>query len=241
MIVCYSLSITDSLATTVIAVWTPTEIVLGADSLVTDGGIQNSWTQCKMNSSNNIFWGESQILRVPSFNFSVDSIATEVMSTNTNFRSKVEQFETSVIQKLTLIVNAPKRGDEEYFRKEMEGKTALEIVFVTSEESTNKLSLRYFIANSDASSGDVRLTTYRVDCPNFECGNSRYISLGFHEKADMEVLSNTRIFEKGIDVGVRQSIEQEIAANPTRVGAPISLLRIDKIGPSWLSTGVCAK
>jgi len=124
--------ITNAHATCILAVLTPTTIIVGADSKVNRGDHSETWKSCKIGSANNIFWGKSRILEVPAWHFNVDEIATSVMSKGGAFLSRVAAFETEIIPPLTQILNALKIGDRDWFTKNYEGKTALEVVFVAS-------------------------------------------------------------------------------------------------------------
>jgi hypothetical protein len=98
-------------ATSVVAVRTPTTIVLGADSKLISGDRSDTRTFCKIGVSNNVLWGETGILEVPVRYFSVNRIAEASVSIVGDLNTKIAAFESAIVPKLTEILNALKIGN----------------------------------------------------------------------------------------------------------------------------------
>jgi hypothetical protein len=226
--------------TTIIAIRTPDKLILGGDSMVTTGDSSEARLRCKTKTTNNVFWGESKIIEVPSRGFFVDDIAAAAMSEAGTLSDRISSFELAVSTPLTKIVNDLKRGDPVWFRDNQEDKTALEIVFAAFDNGISTIHLRYFTAISNQSDGTVSLKITKWDCPSDDCPAFGYTALGFHEVADAE-LSRMKIDQGSPDLPrtVYHLIQMEIAAVPEHVGPPIAIVEITKDGPRWVSEGQC--
>jgi hypothetical protein len=234
--------INEAQATSVVAVLTPTTIVLGADSKLIRGDRSDTRTVCKIGVSPNVFWGDSGILEVPIRNFSVDQIAGESMATVGNLETRIAHSEVAIMPRLTEILNAAKAGNPpDWFRRNYEKQAALEIVFAGFQHGIPHLYLRNFVAQSDPISGKVSVEIRRSDYPNAAFPESTVVLLGRHEAADSELSRNQTIWRHyGLPGGVRHLIAIEIAAVPDEVGPPIAMIEIDKDGSHWISEGRCA-
>lgn len=84
--------------------------------MVTTGDGSDARLRCKTKTANDVFWGESRIIEVPSRNFFVDDIATAAVSGTGTLDDRISSFEAAVNTPLTKIVNDLKRDDPLWFR-----------------------------------------------------------------------------------------------------------------------------
>jgi hypothetical protein len=226
-------------ATSIVAVLTPTTIVLGADSKLIRGDRSETRTVCKIGVSPNVIWGESGILDIPIRSFSVDRIAAASVAIAGTLDTRIAAFEATIVPILIEILNALKVSNPpDWFVRNYENQAALEMVFIAFEDDVPHLHLKNFVAQSDQITGNVSVEVKKTDHSD---GQSRIVLLGRHEAADSELSKNSAIWrEFGLIGGVRHLIEIEITAVPEEVGAPIAIVEITKGGPRWISEGGCA-
>src|SRR5258708_2527113 len=67
-------------ATTLVAVWTPTATVIGADSLAHTLDDEKRWSKCKIRRAAPVVWAAAGLTGNPDFHFSLDRLVDEVMS-----------------------------------------------------------------------------------------------------------------------------------------------------------------
>jgi hypothetical protein len=225
--------------TSIIAVRTSTEIVLGADSklISTDGTITRA--ACKIGVSKDVSWGEAGILEIPSVGFSIAKMASDIMGRTTDpVETRISTFENRVSPEL---INVLKAMSHDYFLAHYKETAPLEMVFAYFEDAVPHVDGVTFMATSRVVTGDISLEIIRVVSPSNKFPDTMVESLGRHEAADQEVNRFPNIWGAlGIPWAVRHLIETEINAVPAEVGRPIAILAIDKTGPRWISEGQCA-
>lgn len=222
-----------SAQTSIVAIRTPSMIVVGADSLaVWDTGKPESF--CKIVQVKSFFFAASSILKHPPTNYSIEGIVLEAAKNGQNILETVKSFETLVLSPLLAALVRIKTDLPGHFDQELEGKSALSVVFVGLEANSLILLLRYFTVESSPS-GAISIKTSRKDCPGKDCDTGiAYAALGQHDEIDRLLAKNPKFWRIGLVEAVRKLIELEISANPSKVGHPIDILLIDGNGAQWL-------
>ena len=226
-------------ATTVVAVWTPTTTALGADSLTHTLDENKYWSICKIRSVNNVFWAGSGVTANPYLHFSLEDTVSAAMSSHASLDEKISAFETKLLPALSEVIHLIRQDDPSWYSQHAEGLPVLRILFDEFEGGMNRLRLREFVAKSAAIGDEVDILVRRTDCPGPDCAAFRVFLLGQFDFAG-RVAGDAEMWKTaGLSEGVRRAIAAEIAANPGHVGPPISIVEISKDGPNWVEKGQC--
>jgi hypothetical protein len=226
-------------ATTVVAAWTPTTLVLGADSLTHTLDEDKYWSICKINVSGDVFWAAAGATANPAMNYSIGALVDKAMSGTGSLDVRIAAFEAALIPALAEVANAIRTENPSWYDRHAEGLALTRVLFDAFEDGANHLRLREFVTRANPSADRVDVSVTRTDCPGPACPDSRIFFLGQYEFAskaagDLPMSPATKLAE-----GVRRSIEAEIAHNPGHVGPPVSIVEITKDGANWIDKGEC--
>jgi hypothetical protein len=227
-------------ATTVIAVWTPSAIIMGADSLTHTLDDTKRWSVCKIGRADRIVWSQTGIVGNPDFGFDLQRLAGEAMAGSGSLDAKVLRIESAIASALAEIVEDIRVDNPEWYALHAEGLPVTRVLFAAYEDGHAILRLRDFVAKSSRLGAAVDINVERTDCPGPMCGEFRAFLLGQFDYAG-KVASEPGYWEKrGAPEGVRAAIDAEIAGNPDHVGSPITIAEISRDGARWVETGACA-
>ncbi|MDQ5847309.1 MAG: hypothetical protein M3539_18650 [Acidobacteriota bacterium] len=228
-------SINSTRATTIVVARTSTEIVIGADSKVTDsyGKALNSET-CKIQQVGNLFIAFEGLLRDKKTGFVVadiarralqlkfDGTAAERVSILTGFLT------TALVNELIQV----KRNSPDEFQKKLEGRTFLRVVVAGFEKNKPVVFVRNFRMALVA--GKMAVTVIPDDCLDDCQGDVVTRFLGETAAIDGLPEETPGFWTEGVVAGVRRLLEVEIMARSEYVGPPIDILRIDAKGAKWV-------
>lgn len=228
-------SINSTRATTIVVARTSTEIVIGADSKVTDsyGKALNSET-CKIQQVGNLFIAFEGLLRDKKTGFAVadiarralqlkfDGTAAERVSILTGFLT------TGLVNELIQV----KRNSPDEFQKKLEGQTFLRVVVAGFEKNKPVVFVRNFRMALVA--GKMAVTVIPDDCLDDCQGDVVTRFLGETAAIDGLPEETPGFWTEGVVAGVRRLLEVEIMARSEYVGPPIDILRIDAKGAKWI-------
>lgn len=224
-------------ATTIVAVKTPNEIVIGADSKVTDTfGNAFANQACKIVQAGNLFFAYEGLARDRRTGFDIAKIAAQSLQLKPNATAveKVSIFTGFVTSQLFAELLSLKQHDPETYREKIEGgQTFLKILVAGFEGNRPLLFVRQFRAVS-LSRGTIGVIVVPDDCLSDCAGYPVIRSLGETAAIDGLPEETPGFWENGIVEGVRRLIETEIAARSEYVGPPVDILRIDKTGARWI-------
>lgn len=250
-------------ATTIVAVRTPRQIVIGADSKVTDTD-SNALDRrpCKIIQAGNLFFAYAGFAFNPQTGYSVSQIARQALQTNPNAPASVR------VSILTGAITSRLFDELAYLREHMpddyrrkiallEGRPFLKILVAGFEGSTPLLFTRSFqvIASPHrtlnlpqkltAISRPPRAPAFfgaplvgvgvtAEDCLADCRGEHVTAMLGETEAIEGLPEDQPNFWTDDLAVGVRRLIELQIAARSDYVGAPIDLLSISPTRALWL-------
>ena len=224
--------------TSIVAVRTPNAIFIGSDSKMIDGDGGDAGRVCKILGYKGIYFGIARIWSSPAQGFSVASVATDALNSNSNLESKVTHFEKLLVHPLERLLISLRAADAARFQRELDGRSAIDTLFVGFEGGYPVLLFRSFVVRNRTSRG-VTLRIKREECSR-DCSEAlAYVALGQHEVIDEALAENPDFWKIGFAEAIRKLINLEISAKPNFVGPPISILTIDKNGPRWIEQGAC--
>jgi hypothetical protein len=225
-------------ATSLVAVRTRDAIFIGSDSKMINGDGGEAGNVCKIRSSNGAYFGIARLWGSPAQGFSVASVAAEALHSKGNLVNRVTHFEKLLLPPLERLLMSLKATDATRFQREMEGQSAVDVLFVGFEAGHPALLSRSFIVRNGASQR-INVRIKREECSHDCAEELAYAALGQHEAIDRALAENPHFWKIGFAEAIRRLINLEISAAPNFVGQPISILTIDKYGPRWIEQGPC--
>jgi hypothetical protein len=222
-------------ATTIVVARTSTEIVIGADSKVTDtyGNVVNN-SACKIQQVGSLFIALEGLLRDKKTGFNAPDIARRALQLkpDASTAEKVDILTGFLTSALFEELNQVKINSPQEFRTKLEGQTFLRIVIAGFEGARPVIFLRQF--RTAFLARNIGVVVIPDDCLK-DC-NGEVVTRFVGETDAIEGLpDDTEDFWKGgLAQGVRRLIEIEIGARSEYVGAPIDILRISARGAKWV-------
>ena len=224
-------------ATTIVAVRTPSEIVIGADSKVTDTyGNAFANQACKIIQAGNLFFAYEGLARDKQTGFDIAQIAARALQLkpNASVSEKVSILTGFVASQLFIELPLLKQHDPATYREKVEGgQTFLKILIAGFDGNKPLLFVRQFRA-VPVNRQTIGVSVVPDDCLS-DCFDEIVVrSLGETAAIDGLPEETPGFWKGGIVEGVRRLIETEIAARSEYVGPPVDILRIDSKGARWI-------
>ena len=222
-------------ATTIVVARSANQIVIGADSKVTDTyGHELNSRVCKIQPFGNLFIAFEGLLRDKATGFSVPDIAARALQLKpgASAAEKVNILTGFLTAELFVELQRVRNNSADEFHTKLEGQTFLRVVIAGFEGNRPLVFVRQFRTTFIARG--VGVTVIPDDCLN-DC-EGIVVTRFFGETEAIEGLpEDTPDFWKdGLVTGVRRLIETEIAARSEYVGPPIDLLQINAQGAKWI-------
>lgn len=219
------------------AVKTPTEIVIGADSKVTDTfGNAAAGQACKIIQAGNLFFAYEGLVKDRRTGFDVASIASRALlfKPNATAAERVDILTGFITAQLFVELPDLKQHDPDTYREKVEGgQTFLKILVAGFEGTQPLLFVRQFRA-VPVNRQTIGVSVVPDDCLKDCTGQVVVRTMGETAAIDGLPEETNGFWEQGIAEGVRRLIETEIAARGEYVGPPVDILRIDKRGAQWI-------
>lgn len=224
-------------ATTIVVARTASEIVIGADSKVTDTfGNDLSRRACKIRQVGNLFV-RSRDSR---------SIARQVSAFD-RFRLRHSNYgpAASATEKISILMGYLVSGllaelpylkshePEAYFKKIEGGLLFLRVIVAGFENGRPLVFVRSFRA-LQYNPGQIGVAVIPDDCLENCQGPVVTRYLGESDAIEGLPEETPNFWKAGLSVGVRTLIETEIAARSEYVGPPIDIVRINQNGAQWI-------
>ncbi|MGO9137248.1 MAG: hypothetical protein ACLP9S_04605 [Syntrophales bacterium] len=228
--------------TCVVAFWSPTEIIIGADSkrmgVVFEGGLSRRFMteSCKIVQFGKIFFASSGLVEDSKVLYEATSLAREACGKDTMLSKKVSRFEKLIKTKLLSSLYRTQREAPVHFKKTFEtgDRVIAQFFFAGYEQEQLRLIAIDFML-STSRGGALNIVSERNECPG--CGRGdRYIMVIGQKEAIRKFYPESGNYFKiahPVDI-VRTLIELEIVDKSDEVGYPIDIIRIDKTGAKWI-------
>jgi hypothetical protein len=224
-------------ATTILAVWTPERMVIGADAREGDRATANS--VCKITIADNTFWAWSGIARYDAIHFRFSEILSPIMYGGGTLEKKLAELESIAIPKIVSLVAAVRSDPNEKSPHWKEGEGVIEILFGSIDQKPLQMYVVEFVPRTQPDNSIV-IIPRAVSCPSLVCDNGYFVRLGQHDLIDQEISRDPQIWNRlGFEGTIERFIENEIAALPDHVGPPIAILTIANGTMTWKNSGAC--
>jgi len=221
--------------TTIVAVRTPQEIWIGADSKVAaihDKSITRS--ECKIRQADSLFFAFAGLPEYRRTGYDLVAIVKKAGRNGLILSDKVKTFDRLIVTPLSKALKRIKSYQPAYFRQKIEGKAVIQILFAGIEKGVPIFFMRTIKAESH--DGDSpSLTIHKVSCPGKDCPTGEIVAYLGHNRAISSFLAGKGNFwEIGYADGIRKLITVETEAEPDNVGPPIDILRIGRRWAEWV-------
>lgn len=224
-------------ATTIVVARTANEIVIGADSKVTDAyGGDLKKQACKILQMGNLVLAFEGFTVDRRTGFNVTDIARQSLQSRgaATAAETVSVFTGFLVSRLfDELPSVQKHEREAYHIKFAGGRIFLSIVIAGFEKGRPLVFVRNFRA-VQIGAERIGVSVLPDDCLNNCQGEIVTRFLG--ETAAIDGLPDETVgfWQPGLVAGVRKLIDTEIVARSEYVGPPIDIVRIDKRGVSWI-------
>jgi len=231
------LTVSSSLAkaTTIVVARTANEIVIGADSKVTDSyGKELSSQVCKIQQVGNLFIAFEGLFRDKATGFSVPNISIKALQLKPDATAaeKVNILTGFITAELFVELNRVRRDSANEFHTKLEGQTFLRIVIAGFEDNRPVVFVRKFRTAFIAQG--IGVIVIPDDCLDDCRGEVVTRFLGETEAIEGLPEDSPGFWKDGLVAGVRRLVETEIEARSEYVGPPIDLLQINAHGARWI-------
>ncbi len=224
-------------ATTIVVARTPNEIVIGADSKVTDAyGNDLNKRACKIRQAGDLFIAIEGLELDRQTGFSVPDIASKALASKASASAsdKVSVLMGYLVSGLlTELSHLKAHEPQTYFKKIEGGQLFLRIIVAGFENGQPLLFVRSFRA-LQYNPGQIGVAVIPDDC--FDDCKGVVVTRFLGESDAIEGLPEETpdFWKAGLSDGVRRLVETEIAARSEYVGAPIDIVRISAKGAQWV-------
>jgi len=222
-------------ATTIVVARTANEIVIGADSKVTDTyGKELNSQVCKIQQVGNLFIAFEGLLRDRATGFSVPEIATRALQLKpaATAAEKVNILTGFLTAELFDELLRVRHDSADEFHTKLEGQTFLRIVIAGFEHNRPVVFVRQFRTAFIARG--IGVTVIPDDCLADCKGEVVTRFLGETDAIEGLPEDSPGFWKDGLATGVRRLVEIEIEARSEYVGPPIDLLQINARGAKWI-------
>jgi hypothetical protein len=223
-------------ATTIVAVKTGKEIVIGADSKVTDTfGNAAANQACKIVQAGNVFFAYTGFARDTRTGLSIPQIASEALNLQPelSIAEKTRLLSERVVEKLNTELPLLKQNNWAGYREKIEGRIFLRILVAGFEKNKPVILVRQFrLGQTDGQTAGVIVSADDCDAKCKGKNVTRY--LGETDAIDGLPEETPGFWKAGLSAGVRKLVETEIAARDEYVGGPVDILQITAKTAVWI-------
>jgi hypothetical protein len=224
-------------ATTIVVARSATEIVIGADSKVTDTfGNDLNRRECKIRQVGNLFIALEGLEIDRQTGFNVREISTAALQSRpaASASEKISLLMGYLVSGLLVELPYLKSHEPEaYFKKIEGGQLFLRIIVAGFENGRPLVFVRSFRA-LQYNPGQIGVAVIPDDCMENCHGTVVTRFLGESDAIEGLPEETPEFWKAGLGAGVRTLIETEIAARSEYVGPPIDIVRINQNGAQWI-------
>ncbi len=220
--------------TTIVAIRTPEEIWIGADSKVTNVHNKSiTKSVCKIKQVGRLFYAFAGFSNYTGSSYDLVSIVNKACRNNLSLSGKVKTFEKLIVPPLSKALKRIQINRPSYFAEEIQDKAVIQIVFAGIENGEPSFFVRN-IRVEDNDGNSPTITINEVSCPGDCEGGEMVVYLGHTEAIESFLETKDSFWEIGYAAGIRELITIQIEAEPDDVGPPIDMLRISNRGAKWI-------
>ncbi len=233
---------TSFYGSTVAYIRTPTEIVVGADSIMVaaeDPSMKGTACKIIQIESSNLFIAMVGLCPYASADFNYIPEVIQAYHSKKTIKGAADTFSKNIIIPLTKKVKNLRDNPRVNYARDFEGKAVVSIMFFGFEKNIPVVCQREFVAITSPTN-KIEIHLNHLDCPG-DCNNKVAANiLREHDAVKKAMAMNPQSFNiktSGVTAIVEKIIQTEIdyfkGKEPCKVGPPISILQITKNGAQW--------
>lgn len=217
-----------SFATTLVALWTPDRIVLGADSMVVSNG-PAAYDACKIVHTGETWLAVSGLITDGNAGYELGPLARVALERPGPLREKMLRFAESVQPPLQRSLDGMRRDSPVEYARLTGGRPVLQAIFAVRENGRPVLATVGFVPGPD---GSVSPRASLVD--GSDARGPRLIYAGQQDRIREYLKTNRNWFDTGGQDLVRNLVQLEADASTGLVGGPIDVVELGLVGTHWL-------
>src|SRR5262249_28091750 len=209
---------------TVVAVRTDNELVIGADSRIVDAARTKVDDACKIIQVGNVFFAHTGLAGNRSIGFDVQETAAEAIANGNSHEERIQIFAQLVGNPLHRILVATKQQAPEFYAQVVQGQSAMSVVLCSVENRTPILSYVEFkpVDHPQSDNGLAVMIEHEVDVRS-QTEDPAFVVIGHKDAIVRTLQAEPHIWRRGIVSVVRSLIDAEIENTPDFVGPPVAL------------------
>jgi hypothetical protein len=226
----------SAFATTIVVVRTANFILIAADSKATWRGGTGPSTVCKIYRSGDLYFAIGGLEHDGARGFYVKDLVADGFKSVSRFEARVTAAQQEISPRFLVRMNRLRAEDPNSFKFEMtDPGPQLSVAFAQMENGVPLFAVRGF-EYFDAPSPRVEISG--SDCPGTDCpGGVTHIEYMGKQNAIKAYYASHDVWKMDPVVLARKLVELEIQDEPSSVGPPIAILRLDSSGATWISNG----
>jgi hypothetical protein len=219
-------------ATTLVAVWSPEQLLLGADSSVTleTAALKTTGSACKIGQESSSFFAFSGLVDDGATNFHVESLAHEAVAGGGTLEDQLNRFVGLVEKPLASSVALVKRDSPAQFAFLEQGHPVLQAIFAFKGQGPATLAVAQFGVAPDGALAPMAKIIAQGD----DGQGPRIIYAGQQAKIREYLNSHQDWYNGEKSDLVRNLIGLEIANSHGEVGGPVDIVKLTPNGARWL-------
>jgi hypothetical protein len=214
--------------TTLVALWTPDRIVLGADSMVVSDG-PAAYDACKIVNAGGTWLAVSGLVTDTGAGFELGPLARLALAPPGTMKEKLARFAASVQPHLQRAYEGLRHDSPVEYARFAGGRPVLQAIFAGQENGRPVLATVGFIPGID---GALEPRASLVD--GSDARGPRLIYAGQQDRIRDYLKTNRNWFESDRQAVVRNLVQLEVDAGTGLVGGPIDIVEIEPAGPHWV-------
>jgi hypothetical protein len=223
----------SAFATTIVVIRTAKFILIAADSKPTwRGGPPGAPVVCKIYRSGDFYFAIGGIEHDGARSFYVKDLVADGFKSASNFEARVANAQRGISDRFLVEMKRLQAEDPDSFKfTTADPGPQLSVAFAQMESGVPLFAVRGFEYHS---APRPRVESSQLDCPGVECPAGRIEFMGKHRAIDAYAAGHD-VWRMDPVVLARTLVELEIQDEPSSVGPPIAILKIDSSGPTWIS------
>jgi hypothetical protein len=219
-------------ATTLVAVWSPEQLLIGADSAVITeaGGFAIQGSACKIVQDQKFYFAFSGLVDEPSIKYNAEALAHRAMVEGGTLETRINRFIELTNPQLVAALEQVKRDTPEQYAFLQQGHPALQAIFAQVQDGPATLATVGF---SVGPNGTVSPSAKVI--ANGDDGRGPRIIYAGQQSRIREYLRDHRDwFQDDQAELIRRLIGLEIAGSDGEVGGAIDILRLKPSAAEWV-------
>lgn len=217
-------------ATTLAILRTRTEIVIGADSLLSLYG-RRPQQACKIGRQGDIVFATAGLVESAAGALDVHGVIAQVLRRDVSWADQVRTIEERLQEPLLRTLRRMQREFPGEFRALVGGGFALHVSLAAFRDGSARLETREFFVEVGDGDG-LQLRVRRMSCPSDCAGAINVFGVGETE-AMMRHVDQLPSYPADLATLAHDLVALQIRETPTVVGPPIDVIRVSEAGVTW--------